>query len=208
MAIPAVAFVYRSVTFPRAPEVRDERAAGLPSRYWLLWSALLLFVAVEFCIAFWATDYPESERGFGESAAAASASLLLVGMTTGRVAGGWLAKRFRTEPLLTTAVGVAAVGFVVFWLVDVPAPTLVGLAVAGLGISLLYPLTLALAIEASGGRTDAASARRIRCGNRDRGGVRARCRRRPGRSRRRLCDRAAAGGRGAAVLLTARSRGA
>jgi fucose permease len=159
VAIPAVAFVYRSVTFPRAPEVRNERGAGLPSRYWLLWSALLLFVAVEFCIAFWATDYLESERGFSEAGAAASASLLLVGMTIGRVAGGWLAKRFRTEPLLTTALGVAAVGFVVFWLIDVPAPTLLGLAVAGLGISLLYPLTLALAIEAAGGRTDAASAR-------------------------------------------------
>jgi fucose permease len=125
----------------------------------LFWSAILVFVAVEFCIAFWATDYLETERGFGESAAAASASLLLVGMTAGRVAGSPLAKRFRTQPLLFVAVAVATAGFLVFWLVDSPAATLVGLAVTGLGIALLYPLTLALAIEASGGRTDAASAR-------------------------------------------------
>jgi fucose permease len=159
LAIPAVAFVYRSVTFPRAPEVGDESAASLPGRYWLHWSAILLFVAVEFCIAFWATDYLQSERGFSKSGAAASASLLLVGMTIGRVAGSWLAKRFRTEPLLSAALAVATVGFVVFWLVDVRALTLLGLAVTGLGISLLYPLTLALAIEAAEGRTDAASAR-------------------------------------------------
>lgn len=159
LAIPAIAFVYRSVTFPRAPEVRADEAKRLPPRYWLFWSAILVFVAVEFCIAFWATDYLETERGFGESAAAASASLLLVGMTAGRVAGSPLAKRFRTQPLLFVAVAVAAAGFLVFWLVDSPAATLAGLAVTGLGIALLYPLTLALAIEASGGRTDAASAR-------------------------------------------------
>ena len=34
-----------------------------------------------------------------------------------------------------------------------------GLFLAGLGVSLLYPLTLTLGIAASGGRTDAASAR-------------------------------------------------
>ena len=65
-------------------------------------------------------------------------------------------------------------------------------------ISLLYLLTLALAIEASGGRTDAATRAPHSLRNRDRGGaVRARCRRRPGRPRRRLCDRAGCfGGRG------------
>lgn len=159
LAIPAVAFVYRSVTFPLAPTLHHEEPRSLPRRYWFHWSALLFFIAVEFCIALWATDYLQTERDLGDSAAAASASLLLVGMTVGRVIGGSVAKRIAAEPILFVTLGVAAAGFVLFWLVDDPAAALVGLGVAGLGIALLYPLTLALAIDASGGRTDAASAR-------------------------------------------------
>jgi fucose permease len=159
LAIPAVAFVYRSVTFPLAPVLQREAPRALPRKYWFHWTALLFFIAVEFCIAFWATDFLETERGFGDSAAAASASLLLVGMTIGRVLGGWLAKRMPAEPILFAALAVGAAGFVVFWLIDAGPAALAGLALAGLGIALLYPLTLALAIAASGGRTDAASAR-------------------------------------------------
>lgn len=159
VAIPAVAFVHRSVTFPVAPELHHDEPRSLPARYWLHWAALLLFIAVEFSIAFWATDFLESERSFSDSAAAASASLLLVGMTVGRVGGGWLARRVDPARLLFAALPVAGAGFVVFWLVDVRAGTLVGLGVAGLGLAVLYPLTLALAIEAAAGRTEAASAR-------------------------------------------------
>jgi fucose permease len=159
LAIPAVGFVYRSVTFPLAPVLHDENPHSLPRRYWLHWAALLLFIAVEFSIAFWATDFLESERAFSDSAAAASASLLLVGMTIGRVGGGWLARRLDAARLLFAAVPIAGTGFTAFWLVDVRPVTLVGLGVAGLGLAVLYPLTLALAIEAAAGRTEAASAR-------------------------------------------------
>ena len=159
LAIPAVAFVHRSVTFPAAPALHHDEPRSLPARYWLHWCALLLFIAVEFCIAFWATDFLETRRGFSDSAAAASASLLLVGMTIGRVAGGTLARRARPERLLFGALPIAAVGFVTFWLVDLRAGSLAGLLVAGLGLALLYPLTLSLAIDAAGGRTEAASAR-------------------------------------------------
>lgn len=159
LAVPAIAFVYRSVTFPGAPELHHEDPRQLPRAYWLYWSAILVFVAVEFSIAFWATDYLLTERGFSKSGAAASASLLLVGMAIGRVAGGPLAKRVRSETLLFSALAVAAAGFALFWLIDERPLTLGGLAVTGLGLSLLYPLTLALAIAAAQGRTDAASAR-------------------------------------------------
>lgn len=159
VAIPAVALVYRGVVFPQAPTLHHEESRTLPRRYWLPWTALLVFVAVEFCIAFWATDYLETERGFRESTAAASASLLLVGMTVGRFVGGWIARRARAEPILFAALATAAFGFALFWLVDAPAAALIGLAVSGLGIALLYPLTLTVAIESAEGRTDAATAR-------------------------------------------------
>ena len=57
------------------------------------------------------------------------------------------------------ALAVAAAGFAVFWLVPSSTVAVVGLGVTGSGVSLLYPLTLALAIAAAGGRTDSASSR-------------------------------------------------
>jgi fucose permease len=159
VAVPAIAFSHRGVVFPQAPEIAREEPRALPHRYWLPWTALLVFVAVEFCIAFWATDYLETEHGLRDSAAAASASLLLVGMTIGRAVGARIARRAPTVHILVAALATAALGFVLFWLVDAPAFALAGLALTGLGIALLYPLTLTLTIEAAEGRTDAATTR-------------------------------------------------
>jgi predicted MFS family arabinose efflux permease len=159
LAVPALAAAYRSVCFPVAPELPHGHEASLPRRYWLYWSALLLFVAFEFCVVFWSTDYLESERDLEASTAAAAAGLFLVGMTVGRVAGGWLTKRVSAERLLVLALGIAAAAFGVFWLAPSAAAAVVALCVTGIGVALLYPLTLALAIGAAGGRTDAASVR-------------------------------------------------
>jgi RimJ/RimL family protein N-acetyltransferase len=79
-------------------------------------------------------------------------------MTVGRVAGGRLARRLESLRLLAGALALAAAAFACFWLLPPPA-ALAALAFTGLGISVLYPVTLSLAIAVSGGRTDAASAR-------------------------------------------------
>jgi fucose permease len=159
LAVPALAAAYRSVGFPAAPVLPHGHEPALPRAYWFYWTALLLFVAFEFCVVFWSTDYLESERNLQASSAAAAAGLFLVGMTIGRVAGGWLTKRVAAERLLAAALALAAAAFVVFWLAP-SAPAAVGaLFVTGVGVALLYPLTLALAIAAAAGRTDTASAR-------------------------------------------------
>ena len=159
LAVPALAAAYGSVAFPAAPDLPHDHEPALPREYWLFWFALLLFVAFEFCVVFWSTDYLESVLGLSRSRAAAAASLFLVGMTLGRVLGGWLAKRASAERLLAVALAVAAVGFASFWLIPSALVAAAALALTGLGVAVLYPLTLALAIRAAGGRTDAASAR-------------------------------------------------
>lgn len=159
LAVPALAAAYGSVSFPAAPELPHDHEPSLPKVYWLYWGALLLFIAFEFCIVFSSTDYLESEYGLRASSAAAAASLFLVGMTLGRAVGGSLAKRVAAERLLAVALALAAVAFVVFWLAPMARVGVPALALTGLGVALLYPLTLALAIGAAGGRTDAASAR-------------------------------------------------
>jgi fucose permease len=80
-------------------------------------------------------------------------------MAAGRAVGGRLARGIAAERLLASALSVALLGFAVFWLVPAAAIAVPGLFLAGLGVSLLYPLTLSLGIAVSGGRTDAASAR-------------------------------------------------
>lgn len=159
LAVPTLAAAYRSVSFPGAPELPHGHEPNLPRAYWFYWTALLLFVGFEFCIVFWSTDYLESERGLGASAAAAAAGVFLGGMTIGRLAGGWLAKRATPERLLAIALALAAAAFVVFWLVPSGSAAVAALGVTGIGVALLYPLTLALAIGSAEGRTDAASAR-------------------------------------------------
>jgi MFS family permease len=159
LAAPALALAYGSVSFPAAPELPHDHEPALPRGYWFYWLTLLFFVAIEFCVVFWSTDYLESVRHLAASTAAAAASLFLAGMALGRFVGGWLAKRFASERLLVAALAVAAGGFVVFWLVPVAPVAVAALGVTGLGVALLYPLGLALAIRAAGGRTDAASAR-------------------------------------------------
>lgn len=158
VALPAVALAYRAVEFPSPRPAHETPGGALPAAYWAHWAALLVFIATEFCIAFWSTDYLQNEHGLRPSAAAASASLFLAGMTAGRVVGGRLARRLPGGRLLAGALGIAAGGFVCFWLLP-PAAAVAGLAVTGAGVALLYPVTLALALEASQGRTDAASAR-------------------------------------------------
>ena len=159
LAVPAIALAYGSVAFPAAPELPHGHEPRLPRGYWLYWFALLLFVAIEFCVVFWSTDYLASERGLSASGAAAASSVFLIGMTLGRAVGGMLTRRFGSEPLLGVALAVAASGFFGFWLVPSSAGAVAGLALTGVGVSLLYPLTLALGIRASGGRTDSAAVR-------------------------------------------------
>lgn len=159
LAVPALAVVYRSVAFPAAPELPHGHRSALPRRYWFYWTALLVFVAIEFCIVFWSTDYLETERDLSPSAAAAAAASFLIGMAAGRFAGSRLARDVRADRLLAAALAVTLAGFVTFWLAPFSGAAVTGLFVAGVGVSLLYPLTLSLGIAASGGRTDAASAR-------------------------------------------------
>jgi predicted MFS family arabinose efflux permease len=159
LAVPALAGAYRSACFPAAAELPHGEEPSLPRTYWLYWTALLLFVAFEFCVVFWSTDFLETERDLPSSTAAAAAALFLVGMTIGRVAGGWAAKRVSSERLLLAALGLAAASFFVFWLAPSAPAAVVALGVTGIGVALLYPLTLALALAAAPGRTDSASVR-------------------------------------------------
>lgn len=138
-------------------------AYSLPAeggRFFRRWLDILLVVSIEFCFVFWSTDFLATEIGIGPAAAAALAAFFLGGMALGRAVGGRAAGRLaRPRPVFLAALGVATLGFVVFWSTGMAAVAAAGLLVAGLGVALLYPLSVARALAAMPSDLDRASAR-------------------------------------------------
>jgi fucose permease len=159
VALPLVALAHRSVEFPGEDDVHPHGSSRLPAAFWWRWLALVFFVSAEFCVAFWSTDYMQTEVELDSAQAAGFASLFLAGMAAARAAGGRLGRSARPERLLPGALLVSAAGFVLFWATRWAPVSVPALAVTGLGIGLLYPVTIALALKAAAGRSDAASAR-------------------------------------------------
>ena len=146
---------------PRPADVpgHHDGSSRLPARYWVGWGVLAASIGVEFCLTLWAADILHNHAGMGEGAAAAGVTGFVAGMCAGRLAGSRLSLRLGVEPLLYAAIGVAGVGFLVLWLATWGPAAVAGLVVCGLGVSLLYPLGIVRAIDASEGRPDLAAAR-------------------------------------------------
>lgn len=128
-------------------ERRPDRRAplGFTSR----WVDVLLAVSVEFCLVFWAADDLHSQHGLAPGPATAATGLLLLGMASGRAASAWALRLLPlADRLVALTTGVAAAGFALLWAVGDPAIAAAGLFLAGLGIALLYPVTLAEALAA------------------------------------------------------------
>lgn len=159
VALPLVAVTHRSVAFPPQDEIPPRVERRLPRAYWWRWLALVFFVAAEFCVAFWSTDYLQSEVDLGTAEAAGFASLFLAGIALARAAGGRLGRTAEPERLLPGALLVSGAGFLLFWTTQWAPLSVPGLAVTGVGIGLLYPVTIALALASVARRSDTASAR-------------------------------------------------
>ncbi|WP_412541686.1 MFS transporter [Longispora sp. K20-0274] len=138
--------------------VHGDRPGRLPLAYWLAWVVLAVFGAVEVCLTQWGSTVLRDHAGLSDGAAAASISAVIGGMFLGRLVGGRLGLRYRPVALLLCSVGFALAGFALFWTSTVPALAVAGLVLAGLGMSVHYPMGIALAIDASGGHPDKATA--------------------------------------------------
>ena len=154
-------WIFRGVRFPQSPPLENGHASGhrLPAAFWMLCFVLYLVAAVEWCMAYWGADFLASVVGLDRAAAATAMTLFFVAMAGGRFIGSRLARRYHSVSLLLAAIGVALCGFLVFWLAPAPAPSLVGLFLAGLGIANFYPLTVAAATGAASHLVDQATAR-------------------------------------------------
>jgi len=144
---------------PAAAPGRRRALGRLPAAYWAYWLVIVLCVAVEWCMAFWGADLLATVAGLPRGVAATAVGFFYLAMIAGRVIGSRLAWIVPTGRLLLAALGVAALGFPLFWLARAPALNVVGLFVTGLGVANLYPLALSAATGAAAGQTNTATAR-------------------------------------------------
>ncbi|MDQ6743279.1 MAG: MFS transporter [Candidatus Dormibacteraeota bacterium] len=140
-----------------AAEAPEERR--LPSRYWRWWAAVVLAVCVEFSFVFWTADELRAAAAAAPALAAGAVAVFELALAAGRLLGARILSRLGNLPVLRLGMIIAAAGFAVFWSARSVWPALAGLALAGLGVSMLYPVSLARAIAAAGGRSDLGSAR-------------------------------------------------
>ena len=113
-------------------------------------------VALEFALSFWLASYLNDDIGLARNAAAAAVSGLYGSSLAGRLLASRLARRARPERLLAAALGTALLGLPVL-LIATDAPiAAVGIALAGIGIGALFPLTSALHVKASPHTADSA----------------------------------------------------
>ena len=127
----------------------------LPGR----WVDVLLAVSVEFCLVFWAADALSEWHAAGPAAAPAVAALFLLGMAVARTVAARLTAGRHPLVVVVAACAAAGLGFTVFWAAASTVIAAIGLFVTGLGVALLYPMTLARAVAAWPQATDRAAAR-------------------------------------------------
>jgi predicted MFS family arabinose efflux permease len=157
----ASVFLFRPPDLPRTTAKSGDQVVGLalPLRYWGLWALVALGVASEWCVAYWGADFLADGTGLSRPAAATSLTAFFVAMLVGRIASSRLARTLPATLLLAATLGLALVGFPLFWFSPGSILTLAGLFVTGLGIGGVYPLGVSAAIAAVPGNSDAAAAR-------------------------------------------------
>ena len=141
---------------PAPPHPGPRRPMG--RRFWALWGVIVCGVAAEFATTFWAGDLLSARLGVRPGTAAATVGAFVLGMTVGRAFAARLALVLPAGVLLAGALAVAALGWAVLWTAGAPAVFVAGLTVCGLGVSLLFPLTLTMLMDASADRADTAAA--------------------------------------------------
>ena len=151
------------LSFGRTPLLTAEhpvRAAQspLPGRYWRFWTTLLLCVAAEFGVIFWAVDFLGS-GSLTRTAASLGLSGFLLAMLLGRTLGTRLAGTVGAERVVLGSLALAFSGFFGYWLGGAAWLQLSGLFVTGLGVANLYPFVLSLALNTAPDALGTASAR-------------------------------------------------
>jgi cyanate permease len=152
----------RDIPAPRA-RLEGHRApdrSHVDRAFWSRWLDILLAVSAEFCMVFWIASAFTTWYGLEADAAVVWGSTFVAGMVIGRSLGTPVTRAIadRTK-IVSLSCGVALVGFTLFWTGGGVVASAAGAVITGLGIALLYPVTIAALMRARPTDPDGASAR-------------------------------------------------
>jgi fucose permease len=158
VAIAAVVLMLRAGVPPPATRNADTALSDLPARGWRQPTLVVIFaiVALEFSLSFWLASYLSDDIGMTRGAAVAAVSGLYAASLVGRLLASRLARRHTAEHLLAAAIATALAGLPFLLLAQSASVAAIGIAIAGLGIGAMFPLTSALHIKASALSADGA----------------------------------------------------
>lgn len=142
-----------------APAAEVPPAAKPIESPWRPWIEMVGSVAVEFCFVLWSATAVASWHRVDTSVATLIAGCFLVGMGVGRFAGAPLAGRFGVRNTTLGCLVLALLGSLAFWFAGNQWIAAAALLLGGLGVSLLYPLTLSRMLAADPQHSDRATSR-------------------------------------------------
>ena len=147
-------------SWKKKPETTEQKAnlTQLPGKFWLVFTMLVLSVAVEYCMIYWASDYMQANLNMPKESATQVVSLFLVGMVVGRIVGSRLHHKIERNKILLSSIALGLIGFAIFWLSSVQSLSIVGLFITGMGVANLYASMITLCFEAAGKERAAAGA--------------------------------------------------
>lgn len=154
----AALWVWRT-TMPSALSVRSRAPGNVrKSRRRPQPTLIVVFaiVALEFSLSFWLASYLNDDIGVARDAAVVAVSGLYASNLAGRLLASRLARRGSAERLLLAAFGTTASGLPLLLLATDAAVAGAGIALAGIGIGAMFPLTSALHVKGSRRSADSA----------------------------------------------------
>ena len=163
VVVPVLAFLGLLFVWTRSdgggPAVHVD-AERLPWAYWLPWMLTVSVIAMEFFVVVWGGTLVERQTGVSLADATLTISAFIAGMIAGRAVMSMKAMgRFDPMLVIRTGVVVTFVALLLPWLSNSYELSVVGLAVAGFAIGILYPPAASIALAAVPRQAAAGSSR-------------------------------------------------
>lgn len=122
------------------PQLEDSPAPGTSHlKYWVFMALGVAALIPEMASSDWSPFRLRDDLGSTEGLASLAYVAFTVGMVIGRMGGDWAAVVLGRQALLSTSVLLSSLGIGLACFIDSPSSAYLGLLVAGVGISVLFP---------------------------------------------------------------------
>lgn len=141
----------RGLPAEHSPSEEGHQRGKLSRAFWIGWISIVAMIGTEFAVSFWAAELIQQRTQIELGSSTSIVMVFSAGIGLGRLFGARLTHRFFADHVLLGVLGLTATGFAIFWISTVPALSLVGLFLIGLGIALQYPIGVVRVLAVSRG---------------------------------------------------------